>query len=131
MTFFPALFGFLILLLAFPEKTPWYMSGILAAVVAPVVLLALPGIETPGQTKRCADCGRIIGWKIETCRWCGGLTELPEWEEGTRVRRPLRSCFLYLSLFILLVLIVFGMIGYYCVPDEPHGTGPRPELSSQ
>ena len=125
MTFFPALFGFLILLLAFPDEKAWYLSGILASVVAPGFLLALPSVETPGQTKRCADCGRIIGWKIETCPWCGSLTDIPEREEGTRVRRPLRSCFLYLSLFILLVLIVFGMIGYFCVPDEPQGAGPQ------
>lgn len=130
MAFFPALFGFLILLLAFPEEAVWYMSGILAAVVVPGVLLALPGIETPGQTKRCADCGRIVGWKIEACPWCGGLTDIPEWREGTRVRRPLRSCFLSLSLFILLVLIVFGMIGYFCVPNEPHGAGQQTERSS-
>ena len=120
LTFFPAGLGFLILLLAFPERTAWYLSGILAAVAAPGFLLALPGVETPGQTKRCRHCGRIVGWKIEQCPWCGGLTDLPEWEEGTRIRRPLRSCFLYLSLFILLALIVFGMIGYFCVPDERH-----------
>jgi hypothetical protein len=130
MTLFPALFGFLILLLSFPEKTAWYMSGILAAVVAPGVLLVLPSIETPGQTKRCADCGRVIGWKVGTCPWCGSLADLPEREEDTRVKRPLRSCFLYLSLFILLALIVFGLIGYFCVPDEPHSTGPRTELPS-
>ena len=51
--------------------------------------------------------------------------------EGTQVRRPLRSCFLYLSLFILLMLIVFGLIGYYCVPDEPRASGPQTELTSQ
>lgn len=98
LTLFPALFGFLILLLAFPEKTAWYLSGILASVVAPAVLLALPSIETPGQTKRCADCRRIIGWKIGTCPWCGGLTELPEWEEGTPRQAPLA---LLLSLPVL------------------------------
>ncbi len=127
--FFPALFGFLILLLTFPEKTVWYLSAILATLVAPGILLALPGIETPGQTKRCANCGRLTGWKIETCPWCGGLTGTPEREEGGRVKRPLRSCFLYLSLFVLLVLIVFGLIGYFCVPDEPHVSGPQTEQS--
>jgi hypothetical protein len=132
LTVLPAFVGFLILLLAFPEKrTAWTLSGIFAAVLAPGVLLALPGIETPGQTKRCAECGRIIGWKRKTCPGCGGLTTTPEWEEGTRVRRPLRSCFLYLSLFLLLVLIVFGLIGYYCVPNEPHLAGPQTEQSLQ
>jgi len=122
MTFFPGLLGFLILLVAFPEKVAWYLSGILVTIVAPMILLTLPSIETRGQTKRCTDCGKIISWKIGTCPWCGGLTSLPEWEEGTRVRRPLRSCFLYLFLFILLVLIVFGLIGYFCVPEESHVT---------
>jgi hypothetical protein len=129
--FFPALVGFLILLLTFPEKTAWFLSGILEAVVVPVALLLLPGIATPGQTKPCQECGRIIGWKIETCRWCGAVTGIPEREEGMRVKRPLRSCFLYLSLFILLVLIVFGLIGYFCVPDEPHVAGPRAGQSLQ
>ena len=128
-TFFPALFGFLTLLLAFPEQSAWYLSGIFAAVAAPALLLALPAIETPGQTKKCADCGKIIGWKLETCPSCGALVPEPAWEAGARVRRPLRSCFLYLALFILLVLIVFGLIGYFCVPDEPGGTGPKTELS--
>ncbi len=126
--FFPALFGFLTLLLTFPEKAAWYASGILAAVLAPGLLLVLPGLETPGQTKGCPECARIIDWRTETCPWCGGLTPVPEWEEGTRVRRPLRSCFLYLSLFILLALIVFGLIGYFCVPDEPRAAGPQTEL---
>jgi hypothetical protein len=129
MSFFPAFSGFLILLLAFPEKVAWYLSGILITVLAPGILLALPGVETPGQTKRCAECGRIIRRKIETCPWCGGLTGVPEREEGTRVRRPLRSCFLYVFLFILLVLIVFGLIGYFCVPNEPRVAGPQTEMS--
>jgi hypothetical protein len=122
MTFFPALAGFLTLLVAFPEKVAWYLSGVLVTLVAPMILLTLQSIETPGQTKRCMDCGKIIGWKIETCPWCGRLASLPEREEGTKVRRPLRSCFLYLFLFVLLVLIAFGLIGYFCVPDEPRVT---------
>jgi hypothetical protein len=122
MTFFPALLGFLTLLVAFPEKVAWYVSGILVSVVCPGILLTLPSIETPGQTKRCTDCGRIVGWKIEVCPWCGGLSRLPEREEMAKVRRPLRSCFLYLFLFVLLVLIAFGLIGYFCVPDEPRVT---------
>ena len=129
MSFFPALSGFLTLLMAFPEKVAWYLSGILVTLLAPGILLSLPGIETPGQTKRCSDCGRIIGWKIETCPWCGGLTSVPKREGGTRVRRPLRSCFLYLFLFILLVLIVFGLIGYFCVPNEPQVAGTQTDLS--
>ena len=119
MTFFPALLGFLTLLVAFPAKVAWYLSGILVTIAAPLTLLTLPGIETPGQTKRCTDCGKIIGWKIETCPRCGGPASPQDLEEGTRVRRPLRSCFLYLFLFVLLVLIAFGLIGYFCVPDEP------------
>ncbi len=125
--FFPALFGFLVLLLAFPDKKAWVASGILAAVLAPVLLLALPGIETPGQTKRCAACGKLVGWKTEVCPWCGAPSPVPDPEGGVRVRRPLRSCFLYLSLFILLALIVFGLIGHFCVPDEPRVADPRTE----
>jgi hypothetical protein len=127
MSFFPAVSGFLILLVAFPGRPVWYLSGILVTILVPGVLLALPGIETPGQTKRCAECGRIIGWTIERCPWCSGPTSVPELEAGTRVRRPLRSCFLYVFLFILLVLIVFGLIGYYCVPNEPQGSDLRTE----
>ncbi len=48
MTFFPAFFGFLILLLAFPEKTGWYLSGILAAVVAPGCPPRAAGHRDPG-----------------------------------------------------------------------------------
>jgi hypothetical protein len=128
-SFFPALFGFLLLLLAFPEKVTWWLSGILLTLLAPGILLALPGVETPGQTKPCGDCGKIIGWKLETCPWCGSASAVPEWQEGTRVRRPLRSCFLYLSLFTLLMLIVFGFIGYFCVPDEPREPGPAIDLT--
>ena len=40
-------------------------------------------------------------------------------EGGGKVRRPLRRFYLYLFLFIALLLIVFGFIGYYCVPDQP------------
>jgi hypothetical protein len=130
MCFFPALAGFLILLVAFPEKVAWYLSGILVTLLAPGILLSMPSIETPGQTKRCTDCGRIIGWKMETCMWCDGRTSVPEWEEGTKVRRPLRSCFLYLFLFVLLVLIVFGLIGYFCVPDEPRVTNASTDIVS-
>jgi hypothetical protein len=129
LVFFPALIGFLILLLTFPEKAGWYVSGILATVAAPGILLALPGVETPGQTKRCGDCGRIMGWTTETCPWCGTSSDIPSLPPDVRVKRPLRSCFLYLSLFLLLLLIVFGLIGYFCVPDEPRATSPQTERS--
>jgi len=128
MAFFPGLTGFLILLLAFPEKVAWVLSGILVSMVCPVILLALPSIETPGQTKRCTECGRIIGWKTGMCPWCGGLATVPEREERTQVRRPLRSCFLYLFLFVLLVLIAFGLIGYFCVPDEPRVSNAQTDI---
>jgi hypothetical protein len=130
MAFFPGLLGFLTLLMAFPERVAWYLSGILVSMVCPVILLVLPSIETPGQTKGCTDCGRIMGWKTETCPWCGGLTTVPEREESTHVRRPLRSCFLYLFLFVLLVLIAFGLIGYFCVPDEPRVSNAQTDIVS-
>jgi len=130
MAFFPGLVGFLTLLLAFPEEVTWYLSGILLSLVSPVILVALPSIETPGQTKRCTDCRRIIGWKSETCPWCGGLATVPERETSTQVRRPLRSCFLYLFLFVLLVLIAFGLIGYFCVPDEPRVSDAQTDIFS-
>jgi len=130
MAFFPGLAGFLTLLLAFPEKVVWVLSGILVSVVCPLILLALPSIETPGQTKRCTDCGRIIVWKTETCRWCGGLATVPQRAESTHVRRPLRSCFVYLFLLVLLVLIAFGLIGYFCVPDEPRVSNAQTDIFS-
>jgi hypothetical protein len=89
-SFFPALLGFLILLLAFPDEVRWWVAGILLTLPAPGILLALPSVQNTGQTSP---------------------------------RRPLRSCFLYLSLFTLLMLIVFGLIGYFCVPDEPRHAG--------
>ena len=119
LSFFPALFGFMTLLVTFPERAAWYLSGILATVLAPGILLALPGIETPGQTKRCTDCGRIIDWKAESCPWCGCFANVREPQEVVRVRRPLRSLFLFFFLFILLALIVFGLIGTFCVPESP------------
>ena len=128
-SFFPALFGFLLLLLSFPDKVGWWMVGTLLTLPAPGILLALPSVETPGQTKACGDCGKIIRWQAETCPWCGNRSSFPEWQEGTRIRRPLRSCFLYLSLFTLLMLIVFGMIGYFCVPNEPHHAGSSIDLA--
>lgn len=128
-SFFPALLGFLTLLLAFPEHGVWCLAGILAAVLFPGILLALPAIETPGQTRRCGECGRIIGWKVDRCPVCGVAAGVPHFQEGTRVRRPLRSCFLYVSLFILLLLIVFGLIGYFCVPNEPHGKSAQSDLT--
>ena len=126
-SFFPACLGILTFLVAFPENRAWWVSGILVTLVAPGILLALPGVETPGQTKRCTGCGKIIGWKAERCRWCGGPTGVPSGKPA-RVGRPLRSCFLYLSLFLLLISIVFGLIGYYCVPDEPRGSRPHTDL---
>jgi hypothetical protein len=127
-SFIPALFGFLALLLAFPKNVAWYLSGILVTILPPGILLALPPIETPGQTRRCGDCGRIIGWNVDRCPGCGSAAGVPQRPEGTRVRRPLRSCFLYVSLFILLLLIVFGLIGYFCVPNEPRVKGVQSDL---
>ncbi len=126
-SFIPALFGFMILLVAYPGNVAWYLSGILLTILPPGILLALPPIETPGQTRRCSDCGRIIGWNVDRCPGCGSAVGIPQREEGARVRRPLRSCFLYVSLFILLLLIVFGLIGYFCVPNEPGGKSAQSE----
>jgi hypothetical protein len=123
--FFPALAGFLTLLTAFPAGTLGTLAGIVVTLPAPVVLLALPGIETPGQTKRCGACGKIMGWRVEACPGCGAPSIVPERKEGARVRRPLRACFLYLALFLLLALIAFGLIGYFCVPNEPRRDSPR------
>jgi uncharacterized membrane protein YhaH (DUF805 family) len=126
-SFLPACLGILTFVEAFPESRAWWVSGILVTLLAPGILLALPGIETPGQTKRCTGCGKIIGWKAERCPWCGGPAVVPS-GAGTRVGRPLRSCFLYLFLFVLLISIVFGLIGYFCVPNEPRGSRPRTDL---
>lgn len=126
LAFFPALVGFLLLLLTFPERMAWSLSGVLGTLLAPGVLLALPGIETPGQTKRCRGCGRLIAWRREVCPACGAPAGVPERGEGERIKRPLRTCFLYTALFILLVLIVFGLIGYFCVPNEPRAGSPQP-----
>lgn len=126
-SFFPACLGILTFLVTFPENRAWWVSGILVTLAVPGILLALPSIETPGQTKRCTGCGKVIRWKAERCPWCGGLAGVPSGRPA-KVGRPLRSCFLYVFLFLLLISIVFGLIGYYCVPDEPRRSPPRTDL---
>ena len=121
--FFPGLVGFFILVFAFPGHWGWILCGLLISLVGILFLLSFPSIETPGQTRACADCGRIVGWKEASCPACNSSLEMPERGEIPKVRRPLRTFYMYLFLVILLLLIVFGFIGYYCVPDQPQISG--------
>jgi hypothetical protein len=118
--FSPSLVGFLVVVFAFPGRLGWILAGIPLVLVSLVVLLMLPGRETPGQTKRCPQCGRLAVWKATQCPACGAGLALPG-KADVKVKRPLRTFYLFLSLFILLLLIVFGFVGYFCVPNQPGG----------
>lgn len=117
--FFPGLVGFFILVFAFPGSTGWILCGLVVSLAGPFILFAFPSIETPGQTKTCAACGRIAGWKASSCPGCDASLQRTERDKTLKVRRPLRTFYLYLFLVILVLLIVFGFIGYYSVPDQP------------
>jgi len=121
--FFPGIVGFLILVFAFPGGIGWMLSGLLVASVGVVLLAPFPSMETPGQTKTCKACGRIVRWKAATCPGCRAALEVSKPDKSIKVKRPLRAFYRYLFLFILLLLVVFGFIGYYCVPDQPQASG--------
>ncbi len=115
---FPAVPGLLAALLATPSRPAWFFGGLGSALVLPLLLVALPAIETAGQTRRCPGCGRILPWRALDCPSCGASLPPPRREEGAgRVNRPLRRFFFWLFLVIFLLLIVFGLIGYFCVPS--------------
>ena len=105
------------------DTVGWFFTGVFFSLPAILVLVALPAIETHGYTKRCPGCGSVVSWKTATCTTCGAGLAVRERDRAIKVRRPLRSCFLYLFLFVLLLLIVFGFIGYYCVPNQPQVQG--------
>ena len=87
--FLPGLVGCWMVVFAFPSHVLWVVCGAVLALALPVVLLMLRSLGPPGA------------------------------EAGRKVRRPLRRFYLYLFLVVVLLLIVFGFIGYYCVPDQP------------
>ncbi len=105
-----------------PDTIGWGfigLSGAFVTVMTPVILALLPPVETVGLTRRCPDCAAIVSWKAASCKKCGRELELLQAEHGVKVKHPLRTCFLYESLLVLLMAIVFGFIGYFCVPDQP------------
>ena len=112
------------------DTVGWFLAGFFFSVPALVVLLVLRPLETPGQTKRCEACGRLVRWKTMACPACGTSLEARLMDPAVKVRRPLRSCFVYVFLFFLLLLVVLGLIGYFCVPDQPGPTSLPPESSS-
>jgi hypothetical protein len=116
--FFPGLVGFEVLAFACPSHVGWMAAGFLSGVMGLVSLLMLRPLETPGQTRGCAACGRVVRWKVAACPRCGATLGIPA-SPQEKVRRPLRRFYFYLFLLIALLLIVFGLIGYYCVPDQP------------
>ncbi|MEW6439594.1 MAG: hypothetical protein AB1640_01545 [bacterium] len=105
----------------------WFLAGFVFSGVALSILLLLPAVETPGQTKRCESCGRIVEWRASFCPSCRSALAAAEPYAGAPVRRPLRSCFLYAAIFCLLALFVLGLIGYYCVPDQTQPQSPEEE----
>jgi hypothetical protein len=119
--FFPSLVGFLIVVLAFPGRLGWILAGGVLAIAGLVALLLLPGRETPGQTKRCPQCGKLAAWKAVLCPACGTGLQVSGKEPAVKIKRPLRTFYLFFFLFVLLLLIVFGFIGYFCVPNQPGG----------
>ena len=100
------------------DTVGWFLTGLFFNLVGLLILLLLPSLETPGQTKRCPACQKMTGWKAGTCNACGATLEIQEKDPTLKIKHPLRSCFLYVSLGIFLLLIVFGFIGYYCVPNQ-------------
>jgi len=118
--------GFFALLIQKPWAGPFpaFGAGLLIGLLAILILVLLPAIETHGFTKRCPGCQEIVLWKDTGCRACGRKLPVQEIDPRIKVKRPLRSCLLYVSLVLLLLAIVFGLIGYFCVPDKPriHGS---------
>lgn len=106
------------------DTVGWFLVGLFFSVGALLLLWLLPGLETPGQTKRCEACGRLLPWAVETCRACGAAAGTPEMDPSYKVRRPLRSCFLAALLIFFLLWVVLGLIGYFGVPDQPVKTNP-------
>ena len=117
----PALVGLLIVVFAFPDRLLWILAGAVLGAVSPAAILLLPALETPGQTRRCGGCGELVSWKAVGCAGCGAPLEPRHRDRSVRVKRPLRTFYLILFFFLFLLLIVFGFIGYYCVPDQPRG----------
>lgn len=106
------------------DTVGWFLVGLFFSAGALLLLWLLPGLETPGQTKRCIDCGALLPWALETCRACGAAAGTPELDPSVEVRRPLRSCFLVAFLIFFLAVVVLGLIGYFGVPDQPVKTNP-------
>lgn len=106
----------------FPDTIGWGfigLSGAFVTVMTPVVLALLPAVETEGLTRSCPSCGRIVAWKASSCKKCGSALEPVHADPTRKVKHPLRVCFLYESLIVLLAAVIFGFIGYFCVPDQP------------
>jgi len=119
--FLPGLAGLLILVFAIPDNVLWILAGLVLSLVLPITLFLLPALETPGQTRRCRACGKVAAWKAACCPACGTDLATPTRDRDSKVNRPLRRFYLLLFLFVLLLLIVFGFIGYFCVPNQPQG----------
>lgn len=95
------------------DTVGWFFNGFLPGLVGSlIVAFALPGHPV------WAACGVLVDALMPGLVL--GLKPLaPQGPGGERVRRPLRRFYLYLFLIVALLLIVFGFIGYYCVPDQP------------
>jgi len=105
-----------------PDTIGWRFIGLCGAfvtVMTPVVLALLPAVETAGLTRSCPSCRSIVPWKASSCKKCGSALEPVHADPTIKVKHPLRVCFLYESLIVLLALVVFGFIGYFCVPNQP------------
>jgi len=87
--FLPGLVGCWMVAFAFPSHGIWMAGGVLLSLLLPGVLLMLRPLESPATDAR------------------------------GKIRRPLRRVYFYLFLVVALLLIVFGFIGYYCVPNQP------------
>lgn len=100
------------------DTVGWFLAGLFFSAGAFLWLWLLPGLETPGQTKRCGGCGALLPWAAETCRACGAAASTAGIDPSVNLRRPLRSCFLVAFLLFFLALVVLGLIGYFGVPDQ-------------
>jgi len=103
------------------DTVGWFFNGFLPGVAGTVVMaFALPGHLV------WAACGLLAALLVPGVLL--GLAPLaPPAGGGGKVRRPLRRFYFYLFLFVALLLVVLGFIGYYCVPDQPEAAGVRVE----
>jgi len=95
------------------DTVGWFFNGFFPGLVGSLVAV----FSFPSYAVWMA-CGILASLLVPGILMLLRPLETPE-DAGGPVRRPLRRFYLYLFLIVALLLIVFGFIGYYCVPDQP------------